>query len=125
MVVMGALELLMGAGLVVLGLFMPGFIAVIEKDPSMDAAELAFMKDVLTWTYAAMGGGGVVGGLLRLAGGIQTMRFKSHVLGLVGNFGGLLSLTTCYCSIFSVGVSVYGLIVLFQPSVRDEFRRRA
>ncbi len=126
MIVLGSLEFLMGIYYLVIGFLMPDAIeAQIRSQRSMGAEEKLFMKQVLWWTFVGMGGGGILGGLMRLAGGIQVVRFRSHALGIAGNIVGLASISTCYCSPFSLGVSIYGLIILFHSSVRQEFARRA
>jgi ABC-type branched-subunit amino acid transport system permease subunit len=124
--VAGGTELLMGLFLIGCSIFVPQLLAQApagqQQQLSPDEAE--FASQFLFWIYLGMGSGGVVGGLLRLVAGIQVFRFRSHTLGIIGSFAGLLAITTCYCSPLSVGISIYGLIVLFQSPVRAEFQRR-
>ena len=125
--VAGGMELLMGLFLIGLSIFVPQFItqtpAAQQQQMSLEEAE--FAKQLLFWVYMGMGLGGILGGSLRLVAGIQVFRFKTYTLGLIGNFVGLLALSTCYCSPISIGITVYGLIVLFQSPVRAEFSRRS
>ncbi len=129
MMVVGFSEILMGVFYLVIGIFMPQFIEQAQAQAGgknqMTPAESAFVRQILFWVYFGMGAGGLIGGLVRSIAGIQIFRFRSRTLGIIGNIAGLLSMSTCYCTPLSIGISVYGLIVLFQKTVRDEFTRRS
>ncbi len=128
MIVGGSLEFLVGMVYVVLGFWLPGFVVqsqAIGPSGQMSAEEIEFMQKILFWTYFGMGSGGAIGGLLRLVGGIQVLRFRTYILGIIGCIAGLAGVATCYCSPISLGFSIYGMIVLFQSSVRQEFASRS
>jgi uncharacterized metal-binding protein len=74
---------------------------------------------------------GIAGGLvlcfsiLRIVTGIYSFGFKHRNLMLVSLIGGLITVFTCYCSLFSLGVGIYGLIVMLDPAVKQAYRLAA
>ncbi|MEQ1905112.1 MAG: hypothetical protein ABL888_13065 [Pirellulaceae bacterium] len=124
--VAGGMELLMGGFLIGCSFFVPQLLGQVNagQQQQLSPDEAEFASQFLFWIYLGMGLGGVLGGLLRLVAGIQVFRFRSHTLGIIGNLAGLLSISTCYCTPLSIGITIYGLIVLFQSPVRAEFARR-
>lgn len=126
MIVGGSMELLTGVFYAVMGFLLPSFVISQGQNPGqLPPEQLELMQQVLFWTYIGMGSGGMIGGILRLIGGIQVLRFRTYILGIIGNIAGLAGVSTCYCSPISLGFSIYGLIILFQSSVRREFALRA
>ena len=59
--------------------------------------------------------------LLRLTSGIMILRKRGRMFSIVMSLLGLVTVFTCYCSLTSIGLCVYSLIVLIQPSVMAEY----
>ena len=71
--------------------------------------------------YGSMGLVSLVIGVLGIWAGIRMMRFRGRTFGIVALSSGLLSLAGCYCLPTAIGLFVYGLIVLLNPSVKHAF----
>lgn len=69
--------------------------------------------------------GAVIGVIatLRLVGGIMILKKRGRILSIVASVLGLATVFTCYCSLTSIALCVYSLVVLIQPSVIEEFDR--
>ena len=61
--------------------------------------------------------------LLRLMSGIMILRRRARMFSMVVSILGLATVFTCYCSLTSVGICVYSLVVLIQPSVIAEYEK--
>ena len=72
-------------------------------------------------------GGGVVllFSILRIITGILCFWFKNRTLTLFSLIGGLVTALTCYCSPFSIGIGVYGMVVMFDGAVRQAYQLSA
>ena len=55
--------------------------------------------------------------ILRIFAGIQFMKFKGKNLFLTSLCVGLVTVFTCYCAPMSLGIFIYGLIVVRSPGV--------
>ena len=75
--------------------------------------------------YAIFGALLGVMALLRLAAGTMILRKRGRIFSIVASVLGLASVFTCYCSLTSIALCIYSLIILVQPSVMEEFDRRA
>ncbi len=124
MIAAGVIELLAGIALASFSFFVPQLIAN-QNNPAFNQMDPQQLATLMTWVYIGMGLPAALAGLLRLVAGIQILRFKSWLFGVIANFMGLLALSSCYCTPISLGVSIYALIILFQSPVKLEFARRA
>ena len=122
-IVFGCLELLMG---LLLGFYAVLFSTVL---PNMNQPGQAPMDpQVGFWVAVGCGiGAALVTGfaLLRIGSGIGSFWFRGRVWMLVSLIGGMITALTCYCAPFSIGVGVYGIIVLLSPAVRRAYEMRA
>lgn len=62
-------------------------------------------------------------GVLHLIAGIRCLKFRGRVLALVALFSNIPAVFTGYCSLFAIGMAVYGLIVMFDGDVARAFER--
>lgn len=113
-IVQGALELLMGGILITFAYWMD---AMLKMQPPGEAPPPEAMTDMARGMYLVLGGLIASLALLRIFSGIASFWFRGRVWTIVSLFAGLLSAFTCYCAPFSIGLCIYGLIVLFNPGV--------
>lgn len=73
--------------------------------------------------YGIVGGVVAIVGLFRLASGIMILRKRGRIFSIVASIVGLVTVFTCYCSLTSIGLCVYSLVVLIQPAVIAEYER--
>ena len=71
--------------------------------------------------YGSMGLAFFVTGVLGIWAGIRMIKFRGRKLGFVALSVGLLSFFGCYCLPTAIGLFIYGLIVLLNPSVKRAF----
>lgn len=122
-IVFGAMELLMG-GLLLFYAVLFAFVMPNIDNSGGDAPP----PEVMFWGSIGLG---IAGGLvlcfsiLRIVTGIHSFRFKQRTLMLVSLIGGLITVFTCYCSLFSLGIAIYGLIVMLDPAVKQAYRLSA
>jgi drug/metabolite transporter (DMT)-like permease len=120
-IVQASLELLMALMLGGIAIFM----GTMATDPKfieqMDKSNVS--AQFMTGIYIVIGV--VVGlvALVRLVAGIMTLRRRGRILAIVSSIIGLCTVFTCYCSLTSVAIAVYTLVVLVQPSVIAEYQR--
>ncbi len=115
----GVLELVMGSFLVAMGFFFAT--AMRMQPPEAQPPPEEFM----TWMqgfYWVLGGAVALLAIMRIAAGIGCFWFRGRVWMMISLFGGLLSSFTCYCAPFSIGLCIYGLIVMFNSSVAHAFQ---
>ena len=99
------------------------FIGTMQNDPQFQN-----IPNAPPMEWIAIGSfifGAVVGVIatLRLVAGIMILKKRGRVFSIVVSVLGLASVFTCYCSITSIALCVYSLVVLIQPSVIEEFDR--
>ncbi len=128
MIVQGSLDVLMGMvfiGMAALVHF--GMRNAIANDPEFqqNGPPPEVMFTMMSWGYAAVGGGTSLIGLLNIFAGIRNMMLKGRVLGMIALFLGLAASLSCYCMPTSVGLLVYGMIVYLNPAVIRAFQLRA
>ncbi len=122
-IVFGAMELLM-AGLLIFYAVLFAFVMPNIENRGGDAPP----PEVLFWGSIGLAvGGGLVlcFSILRIVTGIYSFWFKHRTLMLISLIGGMITIFTCYCGPFSLGVGIYGLIVMLDPSVRQAYRLSA
>ena len=117
--VQASLELMMSGMLVVVGVMM-GFM---QNNPEFQKIPNSPNMQFFSIGYSIFGAFIGVMALLRLISGIMILRKRGRMYSIVVSVLGLVSVFTCYCSLTSVGLCVYSLIVLIQPSVIAEFEK--
>lgn len=114
-IVLGFLELAMSGFWLLTGLAGP-MAQMAEGPGEIDPAA----NTVLFVMFGVFIAGGVAIGLfalMRIASGIASFYFRGRIWTVISLIGGLASVFTCYCSPFSIGLCIYGLIVMFNPQV--------
>src|SRR5262245_742239 len=109
LIVQGALEILVGAMLLLVGLFF-------FLEP-----QLAGMK-ALAGLMLVMASPACICGVVRVVAGVCNLRYRRRVLGMTALGLGLLTMVTGYCAPTSIGLAVYGLIVYLNESVAAAFQ---
>jgi hypothetical protein len=123
MIVQGVLEIGIGLLLLVMSVFIPMMMEeAVKQQPQPPPPGLdAFPLQVMTTVYAAMASAGILAGIIHIIGGIMGLRYRGRTLGIVALLLGLVSVATCYCSVTTIGLAVYGLIVYFNADVAHAF----
>ncbi len=85
----------------------------------------AQMANLLPIFFFILGGVLLLLAVLRVIAGVLNFSFRGRVLGIVTMLLGLASSLTLYCAPTSIGIAVYGLIVLFNRPVAEAFEMRA
>jgi hypothetical protein len=123
MIVQGALEALVGGGLVVLGAVFPTMMQAEMRrgggppgGPSPEA-----MSWIMLAVYGGLGLLVLLGAVLHIWAGISNLKFRRRTLGIVALGVGLVSTFTCYCAPTSIALAVYGLVVYLSPQVAQAF----
>ncbi len=118
-IVQASLELIMG---VMLG-FAAVMMGVMQNDPKLmnqpNMPPIFWMAVAYGVVASAIG----IISLLRLTSGIMILRRRGRMFSIVMSILGLVTVFTCYCSLTSIGLCVYSLIVLIQPSVIAEYEK--
>ena len=118
-IVQASLELMM----CIMAISIAPFIGTMQNDPQFqDIPNAPPMEWIAIGSFIF---GAVVGVIatLRLVAGIMILKKRGRVFSIVVSVLGLASVFTCYCSITSIALCVYSLVVLIQPSVIEEFDR--
>jgi len=123
MIIQGALEALMGLGLVAMGIFFPLMMqAEMQQQGGPPGAP---SPEAMTWIFLAMYGGmglaALVAAILHIFAGIRTYKFRGRTFGLVAAIGGMVSVFSCYCGPTTAALGVYGLITYMNPEVTQAF----
>lgn len=128
MLVEGSLELLYGGFMTTFSFIMPFILA---NDPNfqrqMDAQpDMPFRPEqFMFWLYFILGFGPLIAGVARIVGGIFVLRRTGRMFAIVANVIGFASATGCYCIPTGFATSIYGLVLLLQPSVANAFEQKA
>lgn len=116
-IILGCIEMLAGLGCASLLFFMQIAGEMDNEDP-----EFIWVAMIIYGVIATV----LLGlGALRLLSGLGCLSFKGRTLTFISLGAGLLSSLTCYCAPFSIGVGVYGLVVMLHPAVAQAFKMRA
>ena len=120
-IVVGILEMIMAVFLVLYSFLMPMVMAEAAKNnPQANMPEQ--FGTYMTIYLAVTGGAMVLFSILRIASGIRLFYFKGRMLTILSLLGGLTGIASCYCSVTSIGLAIYGLIVVFHPAVVYAFQ---
>lgn len=122
-IVFGVMELVMGALLIFYAFV---FSMILPNMKNGGAAPPP--PEMIFWMSLGCGvGGGVVllFSFLRIWSGINCFWFKNRTLTLISLIGGLVTSLTCYCAPFSIGIGVYGMIVMFDFAVKQAYQLSA
>lgn len=119
-IMVGALELLPAAYLLVLaGIVGSTFFWTNEVPAGEEDRPIQFF-----FTYAAVSFGGFtifIVAVLRIWSGIAGFKFKRRKMSIFASVLGITSALTVFCSIFSIGMLIYGLIIYLNRDVRRAY----
>jgi hypothetical protein len=116
MIVWGAISTLVG--LLIAG-FVP-FMMVVENSrprPGRDDTGLTVMLVLFLIAGLIV----ITVGILHVIAGIRCLKFRGRVLAMVALFSNIPIVLTFYCSMFAIGMAVYGLVVMFNSDVARAF----
>jgi hypothetical protein len=125
MIVQGALETLMGLGLVAMGGLFPVMMQMemqdVDPPPEMPPEAMSW---ILLVVYGGLGVLTLIAAGLHIVAGIRNYSFRGRVLGMVALGGGMVTMFTCYCAPTAVALGVYGLVTYLNPEVAQAFALR-
>lgn len=123
--VQGALELVMSAIYLAMGgMFTFMRPEMIRQGNQQGDPSAEVMANIMPIVFFVLGGGMILLSILRIIASFRNYYFQNRVLGIVAMCLGLVSSFTCYCAPTSIGIAVYGLIVLFNREVIEAFELR-
>ena len=113
-IMVGALELLAAAYLLVIA----GVFAV----ESFGLNRQADFRNLIEYTAVSFGGFTIfIVAVLRIWSGIAGFKFKRRKMAIFASVLGMTSALTMYCSVFSIGMLIYGLIIYFDRNVKRAY----
>ena len=119
-IVVGALELLVSAILAVytgiLGAMSTGAIEMPEGEE-----EALFVFGIISAVMLFFVSAIFIAALLRIWSGIAGFKFKRRKMAIFASVLGMTSALTMYCSVFSIGMLIYGLIIYFDRNVKRAY----
>lgn len=119
-IVVGALELLVSAILAVytgiLGAMSTGAIEMPEGEE-----EALFVFGIISAVMLFFGSAIFIAAVLRIWSGIAGFKFKRRKMAIFASVLGMTSALTMYCSVFSIGMLIYGLIIYLNRDVRRAY----
>ena len=119
-IVVGALELLVSAILAVytgiLGAMSTGAIEMPEGEE-----EALFVFGIISAVMLFFGSAIFIAAVLRIWSGIAGFKFKRRKMAIFASVLGITSALTVFCSIFSIGMLIYGLIIYLNRDVRRAY----
>ena len=118
-IIIGVLELMIGAGMIGMGFFM-GYAMRMEDAQGVEPPPEAFIISMQVF-YWVLGGAVFFFAVMRIGSGAMAFKFRGRGWMLASAIGGLLSVFTCYCAPFAAGIFVYAMIVLLNPTVAKAF----
>ena len=123
MIVNGSLCVLYGMLLVFLGPFMSSFINFQGAPPQAQAQvqQAQQVMQVVSIVYIVLGSFVAIAGCMNIAGGIAALKYRSRAFVITALFFNLVPSFTCYCTLTSLGLMIWGLIVMFQGDVAHAF----
>ena len=96
-----------------------------QAQPPPQVQQMQVLMPFLFWYYIAIGIINGLAGLINIVAGIPTMRYRSRVFVIVALCTNLGTLPGCSCLPTSLGLMIWGLVVLFQKDVAEAFRMGA
>jgi hypothetical protein len=126
MIVNGALCALYGVLLIFIGPFLSSIFEFQagqmppQAQPQMQQAQQMFQ--IVSVVYIVLGSVVALAGVMNIAGGISAIRYRSRGFVITALFFNILPLFTCYCLPTSLGLMIWGLIVMFQADVTHAFQ---
>jgi len=120
MIVNGSLSVLLGILYAVMG---PVMFTMMTRQNAA-AAPPPEVQQIFTWVsigYVVAGSVVAIAGLMNIAGGISALKFRSRAFVITALFFNILPTFTCYCTVTSLGLMIWGLIVMFQGDVAHAF----
>ena len=119
-IVVAALELLVSAILAVytgiLGAMSTGAIEMPEGEE-----EALFVFGIISVVMLFFGSAIFIAAVLRIWSGIAGFKFKRRKMAIFASVLGMTSALTMYCSVFSIGMLIYGLIIYLNRDVRRAY----
>ena len=128
MIIQGAMELLVAMAIAGYAVFMPQIMQEMQnqaaKQGGQPPAGMQQTQQMAGWL--TVGGSVLAAVILAVAimtifSGFKVYRFQGRTLAIVSLCSGLLMLFTCYCFPTSLALTIYGLIVMLNPSVKLGF----
>jgi len=116
--------LVLGLGLLVTaygGFLLEAFASMDAPQPTPDDPGAAMLPDFLVGSMAAVGLANTLVGALQLWAGWRIRVYRSRGLGLAALCSGLITVVGCYCAPTSLGMLVWGLVILLSGDVADRF----
>jgi hypothetical protein len=114
MIINGSLVICAGFALGVFGTFMFALEPHRGGPPGQDNLVPGILVSVV-------GVAAFVSGVLNVIGGIRLLKYRGRTFAITALFANIIPLFTCYCLPTSLGVMIYGLIVMFQTDVAQAF----
>ena len=114
----GGLEIVMGGVYCILG---PVMMAFMRSAPPPSSGAAPPPPEMFGAIYIAMGVATILGGILKVVGGVRNVSLKSRVLGFIALGSGLLSFASCYCIPTALGLGIYGIIVYVNQKSAEAF----
>ena len=124
-IVQGSLEVVYGIFYIAMGtFFLIGGPNMGPGQGQMPAMEQEFIMTMMMVVYGVIGGLAILSGGFRIFAGVQYLRLRGRLLGIISFFAGLSNLLTCYCLPTAIGLCVWGCIIYFNPGVVQAFNLR-
>ena len=119
MIINGVLASLLGLMLAFAGPFLLKFVQQGGQQGIRPGDEQVLT--VVSIIYLVSGVFILISGIFNVIAGIRVLRYRGRTFAIVALFANILPLFTCYCSPTSLGLIIYGLIVMFQSDVVRAF----
>jgi len=117
MIVQGSLACVLGVLLAFGGVFL----SAIGLDMPGGPPEARDVFTFLSIVYFALGMFAFAGGILNIFGGVKALRYRGRGFVLTALFFNIATIFTVYCAPTSIGLLIYGLIVMFNAEVVSAF----
>lgn len=121
-IIQGSLEVLVGLFFVAMG----PIVGTVMQNAELQNPNAQPPPEEMMWfvygLYGAMGLMGLLAGAIKIAAGVQNLKYKNRVLGFVAMGSCIASLFTCYCIPTAIALAIYGLIVLCDGGVARAFQ---
>ncbi len=101
-----------------------GNIMPVEEKAKFEANFPETTQALMTSLFGAWGAIAVVLSILYITAGILNLGLRARGFGIATLLIGLLTMLTVYCALTGIPLSVYGLIIYFNPAVGEAFRMR-